>query len=456
MRLARVVVAAGGCLFAGIVIGAGLGQAGANVPNARSAPVGHSRYHKLDLFARALATIEQQYVRPVDGDRLLYAAIRGLVAELDPHSEFLDPREARLLREEIEGAFGGIGIVVGLERDESGLRYLTVREVIPDGPAHEAGIRPGDRIVAIAGRPIAHFVDLRKAVMTMRGDPGTRISFTVLDVEESARRTVTLVRARIDPPAVEARILGDGIGVLRMRDFPERGAREVATAIDRMRRELGGEKLRGVVLDLRGNGGGLLDEAIAVTDVFLAKGLIVRTRGRSKAVLDEAHARRPGTKSRLPVVVLINGATASAAEIVAGALQDHGRALVVGERSYGKGSVQAPFELGDGSLLKLTVALYYTPNDRLIQATGIVPDVHVGGDRTTDRAPRSDSSPEVEPEREHPRHLRPEDFGGVPVAPPEEGPALKSAGDDLQLRVAVEHLLAWKRVRPDVTRRGRR
>jgi len=332
MEKARALVLAGACLAAGLVCGATLRPATAAPASeaARPAPSSHSRYRKLDLFARALTTIEQHYVRPVDGERLVHAAIRGLVSELDPHSEFLDPREARLLREEIAGAFGGVGMIVGLLRDEHGLTYLAVREIIAGGPAERANVTAGERIVAIAGRPVGHFIDLREAIMTMRGDPGTQIRFTVASEDGKTRRTVTVTRARIDPPGVERRLLGEGLGVLRMRDFPEHAARELVAAIGQLRKEAGDGGLKGVVLDVRDNGGGLLDEAIDVADVFLPEGVIVRTRGRQGELLDEARATRPGTRSRLPLVVLVNQSSASASEVVAGALQDHGRALVVG------------------------------------------------------------------------------------------------------------------------------
>jgi carboxyl-terminal processing protease len=449
MNNARAHLLAGACLAVGLVCGATLAPARASPASepVKPAPTSHSRYRKLDLLARALTTIEQHYVRPVDGERLIHASIRGLVSELDPHSEFLDPREARLLREEIEGAFGGVGMVVGLQRDERGLTYLAVREVIVGGPADRANVAVGERIVAISGRPVGHFVDLREAIMTMRGDPGTRVRFTVVAVDGKTRRTVTVTRERIDPPGVEPRHLGEGLGVLRMRDFPVHAARELRAAIGRLRKEAGDGGLKGVVLDLRDNGGGLLDEAIDVADVFLAS-------ARGGEVVDEARAARPGTRSRLPLVVLVNRASASASEVVAGALQDHGRALIVGERTYGKGSVQAPFELGDGSLLKLTIALYYTPHDRLIQASGVTPDVHVKAVPPTPPAAPEVADAGIESERAQPRHLRPEDFGRMPVPPEEETEALRAAGADAQLRAAVQHLQAWDRLKLRHRRRG--
>jgi carboxyl-terminal processing protease len=443
------------CLLVGVGLGSQLPAAAAarlQAAEVPAAPASHSRYQKLDMFARALSIIELHYVRPVDGEQLVYSAIRGLVAELDPHSNFLAPAEAKILREDIEGAFGGVGMVVVLGRDPDGTRFLDVRDVIPDSPADDADIATGHRVVKIDGRSIAQFPDLSRAVTTIRGEPGTSIKVTVEDPAKGILRTVTLTRELIDPPAVEVRSLGEGIGYLRLRDFPENATKELHQSISQLRKDAGKQGLRGLVLDLRDNGGGLLDEAIGIADAFLSEGAIVRTRGRRGTILDEARARRAGTEADVPLVVLVNKASASASEIVAGALQDHGRALIIGERTYGKGSVQAPFELDDGSLLKLTTALYYTPDDRLIQASGITPDVHVGVS-PPGTLPTQDSRPEIDPERSSPRHLVPEDFGRRSPSMIDETIAVRAAADDVQLRTAVQHLQAWDRLRPRNRRR---
>jgi carboxyl-terminal processing protease len=444
------------------------------------APPDYSRYRKLDRFARALALIEQHYVRPVDGEALIEAALHGLVTELDPHTVYLPPIQAKLLLEDTQGRFGGVGLVVSLraeplsepgaaptsagpdepgpEQAEQAAKLESVRlvlhidDVIPGGPAERAGLATGDRILAIEGKPIANFSDLTDAVTIMRGEPGTRVSFTYVRGDQP-ERTLSVTRAVIDPPAVEVRWLGEGLGVLRLRDFQEASAREVRDGVAELRaaakRE--GVELEGVVLDLRDNGGGLLDQAIEVVDLFVGEGVIVRTRGRQARLLDEARARAPGTIRDLPLVVLINKGSASASEIVAGALQDHQRALIIGERSYGKGSVQAPFQLGDGALIKLTTALYYTPDDRLIQASGIEPDVMVGPLLAEYR----DSRPNLRSERSDPHHLKPEDFGRPPV-PEVDAPgslAHAAAGEDAQLHAAIDHLQAWARVAPSKRRR---
>jgi carboxyl-terminal processing protease len=439
-RLATLALALG-CLTAGVGLGAALPLWAA--PAIGRPPAEHSRYQKLDIFARSLAIVEQYYVRPVDDQQLIYAALTGMVSELDPHTAFLPPREADLLREDIEGAFGGVGMVVVVGRDDDGDRFLDVRDVIPGSPADKSGVKVGHHVVRIAGQPIADFTDLEQAIVKIRGKPGTKIAITIEDPERGILRTVELTRAIIDPPAVEVVALGEGLGVLRLRDFPEDAAREMKEGLASLREQGGEAGLRGVVIDLRDNGGGLLDEAVGIVDLFVDDGIIVRTRGRQGVVIDESRALRPGTERDLPLVVLINKGSASASEIVAGALQDHGRAVLVGERSYGKGSVQAPFELQDGSMLKITTALYYTPNDRLIQASGITPDVYVGAtaiDVAAKAIPNLDSRPELPSERQTPRHLEPEDFGRESPSRVDESPALRSAGDDLQLRTAVQHL----------------
>lgn len=448
-------------------------------------PPGYSRFRKLDVFARALAHVEQHYVRPVDDTELIYGALEGMTAQLDPHSTFLRPADAQMLREDMDGRFGGVGLVVALdvaqtptasegetpqaegaaaeapsddpspaasprlERAED--LVLRVSEVIVGGPAHAAGLVKDDEITEIEGKIIAHYPDLRDAIGVMRGPAGTPVTFKVRHPGQESRE-VTVQRAVVTAPAVTTTYLGDGFGVLRLRDFQESSAKEIRAGLKELERlaKAEGADLRGAVLDLRDNGGGLLDQGIAVANIFLSKGVIVRTRTRGGRIIDEARATAAGTRRDLPLVVLVNKTTASASEIVAGALQDHRRALIVGERSYGKGSVQSPFRLGDGSVLKLTVALFYTPNGHLIQASGIKPDVRVG----PELAPFEDSRPTVEPERADPKALRPEDFGEPPssAAAEDEQPelawpkAVREAGDDAQLVAAVQHLAGLARV----------
>jgi len=407
------------------------------------APSSYSRYQKLDLFARSLATIENYYIRPVDSERLIYSAIKGLVAELDPHSDFLTPQEAKLLHEDIEGSFGGVGMVVMMEKLANSQAVLTVQEVITGGPAAKAGIQVGDQILTIEGQPIEQFTDMRQAIINMRGAPGTVVNFSVQQKlgdsnTPSTVRNLKVIRATVDAPAIESHNLGDGLAWIKLRTFSEHSATELAEAITQLTKHKR-NALRGIILDLRNNGGGLLEQAVEVVNLFIRKGVIVRTRGRQGQLLEERRASVGQTSNSLPLIVLVNRGSASASEIVAGALQDHRRALILGEKTYGKGSVQAPFELGDGSVLKLTIALYYTPDDRLIQASGIAPDIVVSSKGTIPSA--KEQSANIEGEQNLPRHLKPEDFG-YRTSPQIHRLANKMASNDVQLQAAIEHLYA--------------
>jgi carboxyl-terminal processing protease len=284
----------------------------------------------------------------------------------------MDPEQYRILTSDTQGGFGGIGVEIDV-RDG----WLTVHGVFEGGPADRAGIQPGDRFLTIDGRQ-ARDMPISDAVRVMRGEPGTSVPVSIRreGAEDAIRLTLTREIIRVD--AVEARILPDRVLHLRLKAFQGTTTEELRRALDaavERTAERGG--LRGVLLDMRRNPGGLLDEAVRVSDEFLESGVIVSTRGRGGRLLSEASAHRAGTRPNWPMVVLVDNYTASAAEIVAGALRDHGRAIVVGSRTWGKGSVQNIIELPDGSALKLTVARYYTPSGRSIQAEGIEPDVHI-------------------------------------------------------------------------------
>lgn len=343
---------------------------------ASTAPARRSPFQPLTIFARALATIEVNYVEPVDQKDLLYGAIRGMTTALDPHSVFLDPQEYAILESDAEGRFAGVGVEVSA-RDG----WLTVLSVFEGGPADKAGLEPGDRFLTIEGED-ARDIRLYDAVQAIRGRPGTEVHVTIRREGTDAALERTLTRAFIDVDPIRTQYLPDGVVYLQIRAFQEQTASALVLALDEAVthfRRRGG--IQGLLLDLRDNGGGLLQEAVLVSDEFLSSGVILTTRGRGGDLIREFQARRGGTRPKWPIVILINENTASAAEIVAGALSDQGRATLVGVRTFGKGSVQNVFELPDGSALKLTIARYFTPSGRSIQAEGITPDIRVESPR---------------------------------------------------------------------------
>jgi carboxyl-terminal processing protease len=331
-----------------------------------------SSYQKLAIFARALAHIEQSYVSEVDTDRLMYGAIRGMLGVLDPHSSFMDPEQARILNDDSQGEYAGIGVEID---GQDG--WLTIGSVLAGGPADRAGLKAGDRFLTI-GAESARDMPIDQAQQRMRGEPGTQVHVTVRRAATPDALDLLLTRALIEVQAVQARVLPDRIVYVRLRVFQESTAPELRRALDQAVESTAGHGgVAGVLLDLRDNPGGLLSAAVLVADEFLDDGVIVSTRARGGRLLREQSASSAGTRPNWPLLVLLNGYSASAAEIVAGALHDHKRAVLVGTRTFGKGSVQNVIDLPDGSALKLTTALYYTPSGRSIQAEGIEPDVVV-------------------------------------------------------------------------------
>ena len=371
-----------------------------------------SPYYKLEAFTRALAHIEQSYVDVPDGERLMRGAIRGMVEELDPHSAYLDRDELQILEDDAEGRYAGIGTEIDV-RDG----WLTVSAVLDGSPAQRAGLKPGDRFLLIDGVP-ARDMPLLDAIGRMRGAPGTRVRVALRrnNVDDAIERELT--REMIAVRAVDARVLPDATVVLRLRVFQETTASELRHALEQSTEACaphGG--IRGMVIDLRDNPGGLVVAAVDVADEFLSDGVIVETRGRGDRVLQTESATRSGTQPNYPLVLLVNARTASAAEILAGALRDHDRAVVVGERTFGKGSVQNVIGLPDGGAIKLTTARYYTPSGRAIQARGIEPDVLVDADAT---ARSVLDAPLREADLE--RHLSPADLD-----PPSQTPSSRAA-----------------------------
>ncbi|WP_249976415.1 S41 family peptidase [Vreelandella olivaria] len=336
-------------------------------------PTGNSAVDDLPLeeiqtFAEVFERIKRGYVEEVDDRTLLRNAMRGMLSELDPHSAYLDEEEYQSLRESTQGEFGGIGIEVGTENG-----HLVVITPIDDTPASRAGLLSRDIIVAIDGTP-TDSMSLQEAVSLMRGEPGSQLHISVLRSGEDAPREFTLTREIIRSESVKHELLEPGYGYLRISQFQSRTTDQARQALERMGRD---QPLDGLILDLRNNPGGVLQAAVGIADLFLDEGLIVYTEGRLSDTEMSFSASSNTPASDVPLVVLINSGSASAAEIVAGALQDQRRGVIMGTESFGKGSVQQIMPLGNGEGLKLTTALYYTPNGRSIQAQGIEPDVEV-------------------------------------------------------------------------------
>lgn len=324
---------------------------------------------ELRTFVEVMERIKSAYVEPIDDKTLLENAIKGMLNNLDPHSSYLDPKAFQDLQESTSGEFGGLGIEVGMEDD-----VLKVVSPIDDTPAFHAGIEAQDFIIKIDGQPTKG-MSLMDAVAKMRGKPGTSIVLTIAR-DNRAPFDVKLKRAIIKAQSVRAQTLEEGYGLIRISQFQSNTANEVAKSLRKLNQDKK-NPLKGLVLDLRNNPGGLLQAAIDVTDLFIDQGLIVYTQGRLDNTEQSYAASSRTSIGDIPLVILINSGSASASEIVAGALQDHKRGIVMGTSSFGKGSVQTILPLNNQHALKLTTALYYTPLGRSIQAAGIEPDIVV-------------------------------------------------------------------------------
>lgn len=336
---------------------------------AKEAP---NKFEALKRFSQVLDLVERYYVRDVTQGDLINGAVKGLLQGLDPHSTFMNADEYKEMQETTSGEFFGVGIEISMENGQ-----VTVVTPIEDTPAFRAGLQPGDVILSINGQATQE-LSLQDVVSRIRGAKGTEVELTILHSDSKAPQTVRIVRDAIPLISVKSKKLEDGYYWMRLTRFSERTTEELRDALKTAEKEskaTGG--LKGIVLDLRNNPGGLLDQAVSVSDAFLDKGVIVSIKGRRDVTDRVYEAKKQANDVRVPVVVLINAGSASASEIVAGALRDQKRALIIGERSFGKGSVQNIIPLSDGSGLKLTVALYYTPNGSSIQAEGIVPDLEI-------------------------------------------------------------------------------
>jgi carboxyl-terminal processing protease len=329
-----------------------------------------STYEYLDLFGDIFQRVRSSYVEEVDEKKLIEAAINGMLASLDPHSSYLPPANFEDMREQTRGEFGGLGIEVTMENG-----FVKVVAPIDDTPAAEAGLESGDFITHIDGESVLGLT-LSDAVDRMRGPVGSEIIITISREGAEEPFDVTIVRDTIKIRAVRTRVEGN-IGILRITTFNEQTFENLEEAMAKLKEEIGPDRIAGYVIDLRNNPGGLLSQAISVSDAFLDKGEIVSTRGRDLEEADRVNARPGDLSDGKPLVVLINEGSASASEIVAGALQDQRRAIILGAKSFGKGSVQTIMRLGDRGAVKLTTARYYTPSGRSIQALGIEPDILV-------------------------------------------------------------------------------
>jgi carboxyl-terminal processing protease len=384
-------------------------------------------YQKLGVFAKVLSYIESNYVEDISETDLMYGAARGLTDVLDPHSRFMDPEEYDRLKRETEGSEQIEGIGIDVERRKN---RLVIVSPIEGSPAAKAGIEPGDIIRRVDGAEVAN-LEFDDAVSRMQGPAGSEV---VLVLERRGRElTFRIKRARYELRPVEGRMVDDRIALIKLRLFSATADALLAEQLEQLSAKNPGG-LGGLVLDLRRNPGGLLDQGIKVADRFLTEGLIVKTIGKSGKVMDEARAHARGTWSGFPMVILVDGGTASAAEIVAGALQDHGRAVVLGTQTFGKGSVQTVMELeGCGAKpcgLKITVARYYTPSGRSIQGQGITPNIVVGA-----AAPPADpGDADIPRERDLQKRLRNEQG---------ERPVETKRLDDYQLQMALDYLRSW-------------
>jgi carboxyl-terminal processing protease len=357
-------------LVAGVLLGATAMSViySASVP---ASAANNATYKELSVFGDVFERVRAQYVTPPDEKKLIEAAINGMLASLDPHSSFMNSEQAADMRVQTKGEFGGLGIEVTMDKG-----LVKVVTPIEDTPASKAGILSGDYISKIDGTDVSGMT-LNDAVEKMRGPIGTDIKLQIVRQGADKPMEFTLKRDVIAVQAVKYRVEDGDIGYLRILQFTEKTFDDLKKGIDSIQKQVPDDKLKGYVIDLRLNPGGLLDQAIDVSDAFLNKGEIVSTRGRDESETRRFDATDGDLSHGKPIIVLINGGTASASEIVSGALQDQKRATILGTRSFGKGSVQTIIQLGDAGALRLTTALYYTPSGRSIQGTGITPDIKV-------------------------------------------------------------------------------
>lgn len=417
-----------------VLVGALMGATAMSVINTATLPAeaaGSSTYRELSIFGDVFERVRAQYVTPPKEDQLIENAINGMLSSLDPHSSYMNAKDAEDMRTQTRGEFGGLGIEVTME-DE----LVKVITPIDDTPAARAGVLAGDFISKIDGADVRG-LKLEEAVEKMRGAVNTPIKLTLIRKGADKPIELTIMRDVIAVRAVKSRVEGD-VGYLRVISFTEKTYDDLEAAITKIKKDVPEDKLKGYVLDLRLNPGGLLDQAINVSDAFLERGEVVSTRGRNEDETRRFNATPGDDTDGKPVIVLVNGGSASASEIVAGALQDLRRATVLGTRSFGKGSVQTIIPMGDAGALRLTTALYYTPSGKSIQGTGITPDITVEQPLPADLQGKLETAGESSL-RGHIQGQSETDQGSGSSAyvPPE-------AKDDVQLQYALELLRGQK------------
>jgi len=384
-------------------------------------------YRQLNLFGDVFERVRADYVEKPDDAKLVESAINGMLSGLDPHSSYMDGKSFRDMQIQTRGEFGGLGIEVTME---DGL--VKVVSPIDDTPASKAGVMANDIITKLDDEQVQGLT-LNQAVEKMRGPVNTKIKLTIMRKGQDKPIEVTLMRDVIRVRSVRSRVEGDDVGYVRITQFNEQSTEGLKKALTEIQAQINSDKLKGYVIDLRNNPGGLLDQAISISDAFLEKGEIVSTRGRNAEETQRFNARAGDLTKGKPIIVLINGGSASASEIVAGALQDHKRATIVGTRSFGKGSVQTIIPLGAGNgALRLTTARYFTPSGRSIQAKGISPEIEVLQDVPEDLKARTDTKGEASL-RGHLKAEGDEATGSQAYVPPE-------AKDDKALQTALELL----------------
>ncbi len=397
--------------------------------------IARGEYESLETFTNILAIVKKNYVDDVDGKDLIKGAIKGMLSSLDPHSAYLTPDLFKELQTETQGKFGGLGIEITI-RDG----ILTVVSPIEDTPADRAGIKAGDQIIKIEDE-FTKDMTLGKAVSKMRGLKGSKINISVRRKGVPRLLDFAIVRDIIRVRSVRDRTLEEGFAYIRIAQFQERTKRDLQKALEKLSSDNG--EILGLVLDLRNNPGGLLTQAVRVTDLFLDSGLIVYTEGRLDHQKQKYYSHKEGSWTQFPMVILVNGGSASASEIVAGAMQDHKRAIVLGTKTFGKGSVQTILPLDDRSAIRLTTARYFTPKGRSIQATGIVPDIVMENEPRNQREDQAEQRRPVLREENLPGHLE-----NQPNEEEKEELAKEKKEDDIkndaQLKRALELLKGWE------------